>query len=154
MIEAGDTHALEQSLREGIPLARAMDVRVFDYDGHRLALAAPLAPNVNDKGNAFGGSLSSLLTLAAWGLVNLKLAEAGLAADVYIQDAHLDYLAPVWGELIAEAFAEGDAWPAFATALRDKGRARITLQAEIAGADGAGTAARQTARFVAKQRSG
>lgn len=154
MIEAGDIRALEQSLREGIPLARAMDVRVLDYDGHRLALAAPLAPNVNDKGNAFGGSLSSLLTLAAWGLANLKLAEAGLAADVYIQDAHLDYLAPVWGELIAEAFAEGDAWPGFVAALRDKGRARITLKAEIAGADGAETAARQSARFVAKARAG
>jgi len=154
MIEASDIRALEQSLREGIPLARAMDVRVIDYDGHRLALAAPLAPNVNDKGNAFGGSLSSLLTLAAWGLVNLKLAEAGIGADVYIQDARLEYLAPVWGELIAEAFAEGDVWAGFAAVLREKGRARITLQAEIAGADGAGTAARQTARFVAKRVAG
>lgn len=154
MIEAGDLRALERSLREGIPLARAMDVRVLDYDGNRLALVAPLAPNVNDKGNAFGGSLSSLLTLAAWGLANLKLAEAGLAADVYIQDAHLTYLSPVWGELIAEAYAEGDAWPAFLEAMREKGRARITLQAEIAGADGAGTAARQQARFVAKRPAG
>ena len=154
MIEAGDLQALERSLREGIPLARAMDVRVLDYDGNRLALGAPLAPNVNDKGNAFGGSLSSLLTLAAWGLVNLKLAEAGLAADVYIQDANLSYLAPVWGELIAEAYAEGDAWPGFVAAMRDKGRARITLLAEIAGADGAGTAARQSARFVAKVPAG
>jgi thioesterase domain-containing protein len=154
MIEASDLHALERSLREGIPLARAMDVRVLDYDGNRLALGAPLAPNVNDKGNAFGGSLSSLLTLSAWGLVNLKLAEAGLAADVYIQDANLTYLAPVWGELIAEAYAEGDAWPGFIEAMRDKGRARITLLAEIAGADGAGTAARQSARFVAKTPAG
>jgi thioesterase domain-containing protein len=154
MIDAVDIHALERALREGIPLARAIDLRVADYDGNRLALSAPLAPNVNDKGCAFGGSMSSLLTLAAWGLVNLKLAEAGLAADVYVQDAQLSYLAPVWGELVAEAYADGDLWPTFIATLRDKGRARITMEAEIAGLDGAGTAARQTARFVAKVPTG
>jgi len=154
MIEAGDLRALERALRESIPLARAMDVRALDYDGHRLALGAPLAPNVNDKGNAFGGSLSSLLTLAAWGLVNLKMAEAGLVADVYVQQANLSYLAPVWGELIAEAYAEDGAWPGFLAALRERGRARIVVFAEIAGAGGAGTAARQDARFVARAASG
>ena len=111
MIDAVDIHALERALREGIPLARAIDLRVADYDGNRLALSAPLAPNVNDKGCAFGGSMSSLLTLAAWGLVNLKLAEAGLAADVYVQDAQLSYLAPVWGELVAEATARDAGLP-------------------------------------------
>ena len=149
MIEAFDIHALERQIREGIPLARAMDLRVLEYDGHRLALVAPLAPNVNDKGCVFGGSMSSLLTLAGWGLINLKLAEAGITADVYIQDAHLDYLAPVWGELVAEAYANDAPWDAFGEALRAKGKARITIQAELAGPEGAGTAARQTARFVA-----
>jgi thioesterase domain-containing protein len=151
MIEAGDIHALERALREGIPLARAMDLRVLEFDGTRLALAAPLAPNVNDKGCAFGGSISGLLTLAAWGLANLKLTEAGLPADVYVQDATLSYLAPVWGELVAEAWVEGDPWPEFFAGLRDKGRARITVMGELSAMDGAGTAARQTARFVAKR---
>jgi len=151
MIEAVDIHALERQMREGIPLARAMDLRVLEYDGNRLALVAPLAPNVNDKGCVFGGSMSSLLTLAGWGLINLKLAEAGIAADVFVQDAHLEYLAPLWGELVAEAYADGAPWAAFGAALRAKGKARIAIQAEIAGPEGAGAAARQTARFVAKR---
>ncbi len=41
-----------------------------------LTLAVPLAPNINDKGCAFGGSLTSLMTLASWGVVELALARA------------------------------------------------------------------------------
>lgn len=150
MTEIHDTRSLERHLRDSIPLARAMDLRVLDYDGYRLALSAPLAPNINDKGCAFGGSMGSLLTLASWGLLSLKLAEAGETADIYIQDAQLDYLSPVWDELIAEAYVPNADWPAFIANLHAKGKARIAVQAEIAGLDGAGVAARQSAHFVAK----
>src|SRR5690606_6825838 len=63
--------ALERELLAEIPLARAMQLSVAAYDGATLALAAPLAPNGNDKGCAFGGSLASLMTLAGWGLAHL-----------------------------------------------------------------------------------
>jgi thioesterase domain-containing protein len=149
-----DTLTLERHIRASIPVARAMDLRVDEYDGYRLVLAAPLAPNINDKGCAFGGSMVSLLTLAGWGLINLKLAEAGLSAEVYIQDATVQYLAPVWDEVVAEAFAPDDPWTLFLDHLRDKGKARITIDAEIAGADGGLVAARQSARFVAKRTGG
>jgi len=146
-------HELERSMLEGIPMARAMQLHVLEYDGNRLALAAPLAPNVNDKGCAFGGSLVSLTTLAAWGLVNLKLGEAGAGADVYVQDSTVEYLAPVWGELVAEACAGPDeSWPEFITALGDQGSARIRMSAEVSGAEGGLVALRFSARFVAKRR--
>ncbi len=140
---------LERHIREAIPLARAMELRVGDYDGYRLAVYAPLAPNVNDKGCAFGGSMSALLTLAGWGLIVLKLAEAGLDAEVYVQDASIVYIAPLWDQVIAEAYAPDDPWADFIDTLRRKGKARVTIQAEIAGAEGGATAARQSARYVA-----
>ena len=56
-------HDLTRFIRDEIPLARAMDLELLAHDGDRLALRAPLAPNVNDKGCAFGGSLVSLMTL-------------------------------------------------------------------------------------------
>jgi thioesterase domain-containing protein len=150
MSEFDDTFQLERHILASIPMARAMELRVVDYDGYRLALSAPLGPNINDKGCAFGGSMGSLLTLAGWGLVNLKLAEAGLAAEVYVQDTSALFLAPLWDEIVAEAYAPDNAWPQFIEHLRDKGRARITIEAEIAGADGGLVAARQSARYVAK----
>src|SRR5690606_24608867 len=51
-----------------MPPARAMQLRITAGHADRLRLEAPLAANVNDKGTAFGGSLVSLMTLAAWGL--------------------------------------------------------------------------------------
>lgn len=145
-----DTFSLERTILETIPMARAMGIGVLDYDGHRIALQAPLAPNVNDKGCAFGGSMACMLTLAGWGLINLRLAEAGLDAEVYVQDASTVYLAPVWDQLIAEAYAPDNPWTAFLDTLRAKGKARLSIESEIAGSEGGGVAARQSARFVAK----
>jgi thioesterase domain-containing protein len=152
MLEISDTSTLERHILATIPLARAMDLRVLDYDGNRIALAAPLGPNVNDKGCAFGGSLASLATLAGWGLICLKLAEAGIAAEVYVQDSTIVYLAPVWDEIVAEAAAAQDeSWDRFLDAMRERGKARIAIDAELAAAEGGSVPARVTARFVAKR---
>jgi len=143
---------LERTLLESIPLARAMGLSVLDYDGNRLALTAPLAANVNDKGCAFGGSMVSLMTLAAWGLINLKLGEAGLDADVYVADSAISYLEPVWEALIAEASAEpGQDWAVFVHDFNQHGKARITIAVEINSVQGAGVACKMFARFVAKR---
>ena len=75
--------SLEEALRElreycrGMPPVAAMQVEVEGMRGDALRLTAPLSANVNDKGNAFGGSLTSLMTVAGWGLVTLKLRLAG-----------------------------------------------------------------------------
>src|SRR5687768_3646458 len=152
MLGISDTTTLERHILATIPLARAMDLRVVDYDGHRIALAAPLGPNVNDKGCAFGGSLASLATLAGWGLICLKLAEAGIEAEVYVQDSTIVYLAPVWDEIVAEAAAAQDeSWEGFLDAMRARGKARIAIDAELTAAEGGSVPARVTARFVAKR---
>lgn len=139
-------------IRARIPLARAMALELAAHDGDRLALRAPLAPNVNDKGCAFGGSLASLMTLAGWGLVELALRERGIDCDVYVGESSVRYLAPVWTDLLAEArLAEGADWAAFFATLAARGKARIEVACTVAGADGA-PAATLSARFVAKRR--
>lgn len=145
-----DLSILERHLLSGIPLAREMQMRVAEYDGQCLVLVAPLAPNVNDKGCAFGGSLVSLMTLACWGLATLRLGEAGHEADVYVQDSMVNYVAPVWGEIVVEARQLiGDSeWDDFIATFAARGKARITLTAEVTG-PGGGVAARISARFVA-----
>jgi thioesterase domain-containing protein len=140
---------LETAVLAQIPLARAMQLRLRDYDGDRLTIAAPLAPNINDKGCAFGGSLVSLLTLAGWGLIVLKLRALGSACDVYVQDSAVRYLAPVWDDFIAQArLAEGESWETFAATLAARGRARLTVDCRVPLADGADACTLQ-ARFVA-----
>jgi len=145
-----DPSTLERHLLSGIPLAREMQLRVAEYDGQCLVMTAPLAANVNDKGCAFGGSLVSLMTLACWGLVTLRLGEAGHPADVFVQDSMVNYLEPVWGEIVVESqqlLGDGE-WDDFLGMFAARGKARITLTASVTTAGG-GVAARLSARFVA-----
>lgn len=146
--------ALEQEILTDIPLTRALGLRLAEAAAGRVVLAAPLAPNVNDKGCAFGGSLASLLTLAGWALVVLRLRAAGVAAEVYVQDSQLRYLAPVWSDFRAEArAAEGESWDEFFIALGARGKGRLRIHAVVSGADGA-PATTLEARFVALRKAG
>jgi thioesterase domain-containing protein len=134
-----------------MPPARALQLQLGAYGYERLGLHAPLAPNVNDKGCAFGGSLASVLTLTAWGLASLKLGEAGLAAEVYVQDSTVRYLAPLFADLQATAWLDPEQdWPEFVETLRSRGRARARLLAEILLPEG-GVACSFEGRFVAKR---
>ena len=137
-------------MRREIPLTAAMGLQAGAFAGDTLQLRAPLAPNANDKGCAFGGSLASLMTLAAWALIELRLEARGARCEVYVQDSGIDYLAPVWGELqVTARLAEGQDWAAFFAALDARGKGRLTLLAQ---ADHAGVpATRMRARFVAKR---
>ncbi|MCP1582321.1 YiiD C-terminal domain-containing protein [Pseudoxanthomonas mexicana] len=147
--------SLEEALQElreycrGMPPVAAMQVEVEGVRGDALRLTAPLSVNVNDKGNAFGGSLTSLMTVAGWGLVTLKLRLAGLKAEVYVADSQIRYLAPLYGDLVAEAvFAEGQAWDLFVDTLVQRGRARIQVDARVLLPEG-GLATTLSGRYVA-----
>lgn len=139
---------LQQTLYTDIPLTREMGLRVAAYDGQTLQLTAPLAPNVNDKGTAFGGSLYNLAVLCGWSLLRLKLNETGLnKKNIVIHEAHTRYLLPVTGELRAACTLTGDALTEFMQPLQKKGRARITLTVAIHQQDQ--TAVEFTGQYVA-----
>lgn len=132
-----------------MPPVAAMGITVVEHVQHRLSLAAPLAANLNDKGNAFGGSLASVLTLSGWALVSLRLRLAGHDAEVYVADSNLRYLAPVYEDLHAHAeTAEASSWDTFLATFRQRGKARISIVARQPGADGR-SAAELSGRFVA-----
>lgn len=134
---------------QSMPPVAALQLRIAGFDGECLRLQAPLAAHVNDKGCAFGGSLASLMTLAAWGVVTLRLQQAGLAAEVFVADSQLRYRAPLFADLQAEArLADGESWEAFLAELRDRGRAGARLAACVR-LPGGGVAADCQSRYVA-----
>jgi thioesterase domain-containing protein len=149
VLDLAFAHTHFDSLLRAIPLAQAMRIALRAYDGESLTLAAPLQPNSNDKGCAFGGSLASLTTLAGWGVVALRLKSLGMNCEVYVQDSTIRYLAPVWGELVASArLAEGESWDAFFDTLTAHGRGRLRLDCRVPLEDGK-DACTFAARFVA-----
>jgi thioesterase domain-containing protein len=148
MSDASDSAALlaqVQATLDAMPPVAAMNIRIAGYENGVLRMQAPLAANVNDKGNAFGGSLASVMTLAGWALVSLRLALAGKQAEVYVADSNIRYRAPVYGDLLAVARAAPDQdWDDFLALFNKRGRARVTVRAEIEGG-----AAELEGRFVA-----
>lgn len=122
---------LQQTLHSDIPLTREMGITVAAYDGRQLRLAAPLAPNLNHKCTAFGGSLYSLAVLCGWGLLQLKLEEAGLHHHIVIQEANIEYLLPVAQDMEAECTLDENALQRFLTMLKKHGRARLSLEVAV-----------------------
>ena len=123
--------SIQQRLH-AMPAVAALQLRVAEWNHEGLSLAAPLAPNVNDKGSAFGGSLVSVMTLAAWSLMSATLEAAGHDADVYVQDSSVRYLAPLHEDLLAQArLAPGQSWDAVVATYAQRHKARAQLQVEI-----------------------
>src|SRR4030067_48270 len=119
---------LERLLHAEIPLARAMGRRVARAAQNGLPLGAALAPNLNHKQTAFGGSLNSLATLACWGLIQLLVRERGQAITVVIQESSVQYLKPVVRDF--EAVCPPPPAPVierFLHTLERRGRARLAL---------------------------
>lgn len=145
-----DLRAMLADHLDTIPMVRAMQVGLGDIEPARLVLHAPLAANLNDKGCAFGGSLVSLMTLAGWALVTARLHAAGFShTEVFVADSQVQYLAPLWDDLIAEAVpAEGEDVGAFLATFAQRGKARITVEARVPLPEG-GIATVMRARYVA-----
>ena len=113
-------------------LARHIGIIVESADDSAVVLRAPLAPNANYKGTAFGGSLYSVAVLTGWAWVTRYLAARDLPADAVIQESNVRFLAPVHGELRASAAAPTDAQiDKFRKMLQRAGRGRIRLRVEI-----------------------
>lgn len=126
-------------LHAHIPLTAALGARVEQYGGGSVRLSAPLAPNLNHRGTAFGGSLSALAILAGWVLVHLELRERGVEARLVIQRSALDFEAPVDGDFTATAtLPEAAAWSRFLATMARHRSARVTVAATLACASGPG----------------
>ena len=120
----------EHFLHEQIPLTRAMGVQVESYDGETLVITAPLEPNHNHLGTAFGGSLSAIATLTGYSLLWLMLGDR--TAHIVIRESTIRYRRPVRRVIRAlcqppDAATISD----FKTLLAETGKARMNLQVTI-----------------------
>lgn len=111
--------------------AQALGIRVHHVESGRIELVAPFAPNRNDKGTAFAGSMASMLSLAGWGVITQSLRDAGIEADVMIVKSEIEYTAPARSALFAEAELSDHEIARISQELDVRGRSRIGLQADL-----------------------
>lgn len=103
-----------------------MGLRVVDYDGKCLTLSAPLSNNINHQLSAFGGSQFSIAALAGWGLLELKMSELGVEADIVIAGGDVSYRAPVLEDFTCRCELP-ESWPAFVDRFSSRGKASVVL---------------------------
>lgn len=68
---------LQQKLHNEIPLTKIMGLELKSFDESKLVTTMPLNININDKGTAFGGSLSTMTIISSWSLCYLLIEELG-----------------------------------------------------------------------------
>jgi len=135
-----DLEALADRVRAAIPLTTHLDFRFTVFDGERLILTAPLAPNHNDKGTFFAGSQAALLTLAGWACTTLMadtaVGEGGASVDVVAVESSLRYRAPLHGDIEIQARADDGESGRFHQRLKRRGKASLSVSAYATAADG------------------
>ena len=123
---------VQRYLHQYIPLSAAMGVQVRLATIEHVKLAAPLAPNINHTETVFGGSGAALATLSAWTLLHLRLEESRLDARLVIQRSRMEYEQPIPGDFEAVCdFDDTAAWEHFRATFARRGRARLTLAAQL-----------------------
>lgn len=141
--------ALEQFLHAKIPLTQAMGIRVIETGPYQLVLEAPLEPNINHLGSAFGGALHALPTLACYAALWTLLHEGGIDGHVVVKQSHAHYRQPVRTTFRAVCQRPtADAAAEFLNDLRRHKKARMDLESVVPGANGK-PAVEFTGSFVA-----
>ncbi len=141
---------LEAYLHEQIPLSKAMGVEILESSPRIVRLRAPLGPNLNHHHTAFGGSIATAATLAAWSVLSLALGEAAPSSGLVIMTGQTDYLKPITGDFEALSVIDSeDELERFFGVLKRRGKSKIILGSEVL-CDGA-QCARFTGTFVASR---
>jgi thioesterase domain-containing protein len=123
--------AYTEYLHRSIPLIAAMDLRVLRSEAGSIELLAPLAPNRNHQGAAFGGALATLGIVSGWALLQQELERAAVPAKIVVQRSECDYLVPVDAEFSSRSELPAEEWERFVAMLRKRGRARIVVQSSL-----------------------
>lgn len=92
---------LQNKLHTEIPLTKFMQLHIKEYNEKELITTAPLDININDKGTAFGGSLSTITIISSWSLCWLISQELGFdSKNIVVIKNETSYLRPVTKDIV------------------------------------------------------
>lgn len=98
-----DLERFEAECRRDIPLLTAMELSLSGYDDLVLTMEAPLAPNINNKGTAFGGSLASIGLFGGWAVATLAFMDHGIAnTEIVVFKNEVTFERPARGHLLVK----------------------------------------------------
>ena len=125
--------AFQQFVHQHIPLVSQMQLRLDSISTDTLLAAAPLQPNINDKGTVFGGSSAALMTICGWSLIKYHLEAMGLDHDVVIHRSNTQWSRAQTDDLQIKAMLKTPInWSEWTTQILHKNRStRIHVNNEV-----------------------
>lgn len=139
-------------LLELIPLLGHLQVCVTELADNAVALRAPLAPNANHHGTAFGGSLSMLGIVAGWLLAYSGQGLSPATRNIVVADTHTRYLRPLVQDLEIRAHWSTEVAGRYRDTLQRGRSAAVDIHVNVASKQTtteAESAVIQTNRYVA-----
>ena len=124
---------LQNKLHNEIPLTKFMQLHIKKYTEKELITTAPLDININDKGTAFGGSLSTITIISSWSLCWLISQELNYdSKNIVVIKNENEYLKPVTKDIVCYTTKPSNAQiQILKEKLEKKGSASITIKSQI-----------------------
>lgn len=124
---------LQEKLHKEIPLTKVMDIQVDKYNDKELITKAPLEININDKGTAFGGSLSTMTIISSWSMCWLISKELGYdSKNIVVIKNENSYKKPVTKEIFCYTQKPNkEEIQTLKSKLETKGSASIKISSKI-----------------------
>ena len=123
---------LEQLIMQEMPITEHLQFSLSPKEDGCLCASAPLKPNANHMGTAFGGSLSMLATVTGWAMMHQLVDNMKQQVEVIIQESDIEYLKPVCENIsVVCERPNQDALDRFQAMLDRWGRARLDLRCKI-----------------------
>ena len=127
-----DIKRFEAECRLDIPLLDAMQLSFVRFDALTLTMEAPLAPNINNKGTAFGGSIASICLFGGWAVSTLAFIDNGIGnSEIGVYKNEMTFERPARGLLRVTAWIEADEFEACLARLKAGDRSRMRLDIHV-----------------------
>ncbi len=124
---------LQEKLHNEIPLTKLMNIKIEQYNNNSLITSAPLQININDKGTAFGGSLSTMTIISSWSMCWLISQELNIdSKNIVVIKNENSYKKPVTKDIYCYTMKPSiDEIEKVAKKLKEKGSASLKIKSSI-----------------------
>jgi thioesterase domain-containing protein len=127
-----DLEKFEAECRRDIPLLSAMQLSLTEYADLTLTMEAPLAPNINNKGTAFGGSIASIGLFGGWAVATLAFMDHGIDnTEIVVFKNDVTFERPARGHLVVRVNMDRDGFTDCLEKLRDGSEERLRFSVSV-----------------------
>lgn len=123
---------IQKIIEAQIPITKSTGIQFISFQESTCFCKAPLQPNHNHKGTAFGGSLYNTCITASYGLIfNLQRINQITQVDLVVASANISYLRPVDQDFQIKSTLDPIKWNQMTLKLNKQGFGKIDVEAFV-----------------------